>query len=60
VVEDLPFKIVRTDARDEVIALAGNLLVGRAASCTQALSIRFTAAARKPLHHLSAAGHITI
>jgi hypothetical protein len=30
-VEDLPFKIVRTDAHDEVIAFASNLLVGRAA-----------------------------
>ena len=30
-VEELPFKVVRTNAHDEVIARAGNLLVGRAA-----------------------------
>ena len=28
---DLPFKVVRTNAHDEVIARAANLLVGRAA-----------------------------
>ena len=29
--DELPFKVVRTNAHDEVIARAGNLLVGRAA-----------------------------
>jgi len=29
--EDLPFKVVRTNAHDEIIARAANLLVGRAA-----------------------------
>jgi hypothetical protein len=29
--EDLPFKVVRTNGTDEVLARAGNLLVGRAA-----------------------------
>ena len=29
--EHLPFKVVRTNAHDEVIARAANLLVGRAA-----------------------------
>jgi len=29
--DDLPFKVVRTNAHDEVIARAENLLVGRAA-----------------------------
>jgi len=29
--EDLPFKVVRANAHDEVIARANNLLVGRAA-----------------------------
>jgi hypothetical protein len=29
--EDLPFKIVRTNSHDEVLARAANLLVGRAA-----------------------------
>jgi len=29
--DDLPFKVVRTNAHDEVIARAANLLVGRAA-----------------------------
>jgi len=31
VVEELPFKIVRINSHDEIIALAGNLLLGRAA-----------------------------
>jgi len=34
--DDLPFKVVRTNSRDEVIARAGNLLVGRAAYETAA------------------------
>jgi len=29
--DDLPFKVVRTNAHDEIIARAANLLVGRAA-----------------------------
>ena len=29
--DDLPFKVVRTNAHDEVIARAANLLMGRAA-----------------------------
>jgi hypothetical protein len=29
--EDLPFKVVRTNGGDEVIARAANLLIGRAA-----------------------------
>jgi len=29
--DDLPFKVVRTNARDEVLARAANLIVGRAA-----------------------------
>jgi hypothetical protein len=29
--EDLPFKVVRTNSHDEVLARAANLLVGRAA-----------------------------
>ena len=29
--DDLPFKVVRTNAHDEVIGRAANLLVGRAA-----------------------------
>ena len=29
--EDLPFKVVRTNAHDEILARAANLLVGRAA-----------------------------
>jgi len=29
--EDLPFKVVRTNSHDEVIARAANLVVGRAA-----------------------------
>ena len=29
--DDLPFKVVRTNSHDEVIARAANLLVGRAA-----------------------------
>jgi len=29
--DELPFKVVRTNAHDEVIARAANLLVGRAA-----------------------------
>jgi hypothetical protein len=29
--EDLPFKVVRTNSYDEILARAANLLVGRAA-----------------------------
>jgi len=29
--EDLPFKVVRTNSHDEILARAANLLVGRAA-----------------------------
>jgi hypothetical protein len=29
--EDLPFKVVRTNSHDEVLARAANLIVGRAA-----------------------------
>jgi hypothetical protein len=29
--DDLPFKVVKTNGRDETIARAGNLLVGRTA-----------------------------
>jgi hypothetical protein len=29
--EDLPFKVVRTNAHDEIVARASNLIVGRAA-----------------------------
>jgi len=29
--DDLPFKVVRTNAHEEIIARAANLLVGRAA-----------------------------
>jgi hypothetical protein len=34
--DDLPFKVVRTNSHEEIIAHAGNLLVGRAAYETAA------------------------
>jgi hypothetical protein len=34
--DDLPFKVVRTNSLNEVVARAGNLLVGRAAHATAA------------------------
>jgi hypothetical protein len=34
--DDLPFKVVRTNSHDEIIARASNLLVGRAAYETAA------------------------
>ncbi len=34
--DDLPFKVVRTNGHDEVIARAANLIVGRAAYETAA------------------------
>ena len=38
--EDLPFRIIRVNSEDEVIARANNLLVGRAAYRQQSGSIR--------------------
>ena len=41
--DDLPFKVVRTNAHDEIIARAANLIVGRAAYETAAGCTRRTA-----------------